>query len=187
MADRKEALEKAKQKVHAALEKFGDQIPPKAAPLIEETIAKMEVDHLLPAEALGFSPPIMELMYQQGYNLFQSGKYQDALKIFTILRQLDITEMRYSFAIAASYHYMKDYLDAAANYLIYKSMDPSNPLPSFHLYDCFMKADYPQSALIALEEARILAERDPQAMVLNEKIKLELEHLKEFLKNNYKE
>ncbi len=186
MADnRTDEIEKARQQIQAAIEKLGDKVPPKARPLIEEAFIKMKVDNTLPKDAIGLSPEVIEMMYQHGYKLFQNGKYKEALNVFNFLRQLDISDIRFSFAIAACYHYSKDYLDAAANYVIYKYMDPLNPIPSFHLYDCYMKANYPVSALFALEEALVLAERSPQYAVLKEKILLEIEHAKEAVKNDY--
>ena len=183
--NRTDEMEKARQQVQAAIEKLGDKVPPKARPLIEEAFVKMKVDHILPKDAMKLSPEVIEIIYQHGYKLFQNGKYKEALNIFTTLRQLDITDLRFSFAIAACYHYSKDYLNAAANYSIYKYMDPLNPIPCFHLYDCYMKANYPVSALFALEEALTLAERSPEYASLKEKILLELEHAKEAVKNDY--
>lgn len=187
MADSKENLNQTKQEIQAIIEKLGDQIPPKARPLIEEAIIKMKIDNLLPKDALGFTPQIMEVIYQNGYNLFQSGKFQDALVIFDVLRQLDITDRRYSFAIAACYHHTQQYLDAAANYLICQYMDPFNPIPSFHLYDCYVKTNYPISALEAIQQALILAERHPKYEKLKDKIQLEFDHFKEVLKGQFKE
>ena len=187
MTDRTKELENVKQEVREIIVKYGDQIPPKAAPLIEEAIAKIKVDKMAPKEVLAFPPPIMEMMYQQGYNFFQGGKYKDALAIFDVLRMLDLGDSRYTFAIAGCYHYSKEYLDAAANYMIYKVLNPLDPISSFHLYDCFMKANYPLSALFYIEEALILAEKDPKYSVLKGKIILEREHLKGFLKKHYQQ
>lgn len=150
--------------------------------MIAEAFAKMKVDNLLPKEALGFSPELMEVIYQHGYNLFHNGKYQDALNIFKILRQLDITDTRYSYAVASCYHYLHQYLDAAENYNLTKYMDPFNPLPCFHLYDCYMQANYPISALQALQEALVLANKSDEYKELKKKIEIEQEHLKDFLK-----
>ena len=135
----------------------------------------------------GAPAEVMEVIYQQGYLLFQNGKYKDALIIFDVLRTLDVADSRYSFAIAACYHYMKDYLDAAANYLIYKDMNPLDAVPSFHLYDCFARANIPLSALVYIQEALVLAGYDPKYAALKEKIKLESDHYNEFLKKYYAE
>lgn len=180
-------IAQVKKQVQEVISKMGDQIPAKAIPLIEEAVAKIVAGNELPSDALGMTPEVMEVIYQQGYNFFQNGKYQDALVIFNVLRYLDITDSRYTFAIAACYHYMKEYMDAAANYMIYHQMDPFNPETSFHLYDCFKKANYPSSALFYIQEALVLAGREPKYAPLKEKIQLESEHFNEVLKKHYQE
>lgn len=186
MDERTLEFEQTKKQVHEVIEQMGDQIPPQAVPLIEEAVAKINAG-ILAKDALGLTPEVMEFFYQQGYNFFQNGKYEDARVIFSVLRFLDITDSRYTFAIAACYHYMQDYLNAAANYLIYREMDPFNPVTSFHLYDCFRKSNFPTSALFHIEEALYLAGKEPKYAELKMKIQLESEHFKEFLKKYYKE
>lgn len=184
MANKTEDLNTIQQEIDASMKALGNQIPEKARPLIKEAMLKMKVDQLFPKDALGLTPQTLEVIYQQGYQFFQNGKYPDALLIFDILRQMDITDPRYSFAIAACYHYSKDYLNAAANYLITQSMDPLNPFLSFHLYDCYKKAGHPISALQSIQEALILAEKSSEYASLKEKIQLEFDHFKEELKKS---
>lgn len=174
-----------KNQAHEIIEKMGSKLSPKDSALIEEAVTKIIVNDDLPVDALGIPPEVMELIYQQGYLFFQNGKYQDALIIFNFLRTLDIIDSRYTFATAACYHYMKEYLDAAANYMIYRDMVPLDPVTSFHLYDCFSKANVPASALFFIQEALVLAGNDPKYAVLKEKIKLESDHYNEFLKKYY--
>lgn len=154
---------------------------------LEEALSKVILNDELPKNALGITPEVMEAIYQQGYLLFQNGKYDDALIIFNVLRTLDINDSRYTFAIAACYHYKKEYLDAAANYLIYKEMKPLDPIPSYHLFDCYSKANIPLSALFYIQNALALADLDPKYAALKEKIKLESDHYNAFLKTYYQE
>ena len=171
-----------KKNVHAVIEKLGDKIPKEAIPRLEEAITKIVVEQVPPRKALGMTPEMLEVIYQQGYLLFQSGKYDDALVIFNVLRLLDVTDARFTFAIAGCYHMKKEYLDAAANYLIYHEMDALNPIPPFHLYDCFNKAHYPSAALMFLQEALVLAGMDAQYSSLRERIQLEADHFHEEFK-----
>lgn len=187
MFERSKEFEKASQEVHTIIDKLGDAVPPNARQLAEEAIAKMKVDNLLPREALGFTPEMMEVFYRHGYSLFQSGKFKEARNVFEILRYLDITDVRYSFCIAACHHHAKEYLDAAAYYIACNYLDPSDPIPCFHLYDCFMKTDYPLSALLAIEQARLLAMQNPVHETLKDKIDLEYDYLQRFLKTYLKE
>ena len=182
-----EEINQTQKSVQEVMAKLGDAVPPEAKSRIEEAVKEIIEHDVLPRIALGLPPEMFEAMYQQGYNLFQSGKYQDALTIFNVLRFLDISDGRYTFSIAACYHYMQEYLDAAANYLIYREMDPLNPITSFHLYDCFVKADYPASALFFIQEALVLAGMDPQYDALKEKIQLEANQFNGVLKKHFEE
>lgn len=187
MSENTPESERAKEEASHILDKLGDKVPDDTRAFFEEAVIKVKQDHLQLKDALQFTPFMMEEIYRYGYNFYKAGKYQDALSAFIFLRLLDITDVRYTFGIAACYQYMKDYKNAAANYMLCNYMDPFNPLPCFHLYDCFMKTDHTISALRALEEALILAERNPKYDVLKGKILMELDFLKDFIKNNLAE
>ena len=187
MVEQTQDTDQTKRQVHEAIEKLGEEIPPEAMSLIEKAALQVALGLAEPKDALGLTPDMMEAIYQQGYNFFQTGKYRDALTIFNALRYLDILDGRYTFAIAACYHHLKDYTNAAANYLIYRQMDPLNPEASFHLYDCFFKTQNPTASLFYIQEALVLAGMDPKYADFKEKIKLETEHLNQYLEKYYKE
>lgn len=176
-----------KAKVQEAIVKLGLKIPPETIPLLEEVVAKTLSGKVSPQEAMGITDDVMELMYQAAYNMLQNGKYKDALNILNVLRTLDVAESRYTFAIAVCYYGMKEYLDAAANYLIFRQIQPLNPIGSYRLYECYVKANYPSSALFYLQEALILASMDTKYAVIKEKIRLEAEQYNVFLKKYYQE
>lgn len=186
MADKTLEIAKAKQGVDDLIISLKDKIPAKDIPMVKEFLTKILVDEISPKEAMKIPQSLMEAIYQQGYLCFQSGKYKEAFSIFSFLRMLDGKEKRYTFALAATHHYKKEYLLAAANYTIYQTFDPFNPTPSFHLYDCYLKAGYPEAALYYLQQALVLAEREPQHAQLKEKIQLEMESMKELFKERFK-
>ncbi|WP_068467244.1 SycD/LcrH family type III secretion system chaperone [Candidatus Protochlamydia phocaeensis] len=177
-----------RQEVKTAMDNLGN-IPPRAQKLVEEAAVKIKEQHLSAKEALNFTPAMMEEIYKYGFKQFQGGKYHEALKVFGFLRQLDVNQMRYSFAIAACHQYLKEYSDAAANYIICTYLDRFNPIPRFHLYDCFMKLNQPLSALRALNETIELAGLDSRYEEL--KAKAVLEHkaaekiVKQYLRDNF--
>ena len=84
--NRNQELESARQEVRRVMERIGDKIPLKARQLVEDAVVKIKVDHVQPKVALGLSPEILEKGYRYGYNLFQAGKYQEALRVFEWLR-----------------------------------------------------------------------------------------------------
>lgn len=174
--DKIEKVNRTKRDFHDLIDNLGD-IPPEAIPLMEDAFVKMSREGLSLPEALGFTPEIMEVIYQHAYHLFQSGKYGEALLVFNLLRQLNPDDNRFTFAIAACHHYNKDYVNAAAHYLVYETRDIQNPIPYFHLYDCFTKLGHSAIALNALNEALRLAKLNPKHDKLKEKIQLELNYL----------
>jgi type III secretion system low calcium response chaperone LcrH/SycD len=143
--------------------------------LIREAIEKMKngANYI---EALRLTPEVLEVIYQHGYHLFQSGKYKDALSTFEILRGLNPEDQRYAFAIAACHHFAKNYTEAIAYYIIYASFEQGDPIPFYHMYDCFLKTNHPTLAANALDEAYRRAKGNPKYHDLKEKIELELKN-----------
>jgi type III secretion system low calcium response chaperone LcrH/SycD len=172
--------EENKQLIHEAVESVQDKVPSKVLPLIEDALIKIENEGLTPQEAMGISDDVIEEIYEHGYHFFKSGKFKDALAIFSVLNQLvGGSDPRYLFAIAATHHHMKNYVEAAGYYMIYEALHPTDPLPYFHLYDCFKKDNKPEMAVNALKAALRLCEKDPKYADLKAKIELELKNPKD--------
>lgn len=171
-------MDEIDQQIHSAVMQNNEKAAAKDTPMIEEALKKVIKEGLLLKEVLGFSPKIIEQIYEYGYLLFQSGKFKEALEVFTILRKIDNENKRYTFAIAATHHQMKHYAEAVGNYMMYQALDQTNPLPYYHLFDCFSKLNQPALAFNALMSARRLAENDPQHTKLKNKIDMEITRLK---------
>ena len=173
-----------KEQVQTVLEQLEDQIPAKGKQIIGQAMIKMYEQELPLKEILGCSPEVIDAVYNQGYQYFQGGKYQEALSVFSFLEYVDDQNpFRCSFTIAACHHYMKNYFDAAAGYLLCSLIDSENPIPHFHLYDCLMKLNYPLAALNTLYTAITLAEHQPQYAQLRERAILEYHGLIHKVKN----
>jgi tetratricopeptide (TPR) repeat protein len=84
------------------------------------------------------------------------------------------SDPRYVFAIAATHHHMKNYDEAAGYYMLYEALHPTDPIPYYHLYDCFRKTNNPELAENALRAAFRLAEKDSKYEDLKTKIEMEL-------------
>lgn len=175
-----------KEDLAEALKKVGSDAPPDIKRKVEEAVLKM-IDGQEPKEALGVTPEAEETLYKFGYELFNSGKYWQAFGCFGFLRSLQPDSYRYVFGVAAACQYMEKNVEAAGNYLICTHLDPLNPVPHFHLYDCFLKLNYPESALHALTMCIELAALNPHYAPLKQKAELELPGLKEMLKKKYGE
>lgn len=177
-----------KEMIEQAMENSGRNISPDFKPKLMDALLKIYEDNKTPKEALEITDELMETMYHHAYTLFKAGKYQKAADFFETLLKFDYTDPRLSFACAACYHYMKDYEKAAVFYFISKEADPLNPIPSFHLYDCYMHLDKPVAASEALAAVIAKSEHDPKYSQLRERALLEKEnlihHMRTFLENN---
>jgi len=171
--------------VRNAIDQLGNSIPDNMKKPIEEVFSRMQEKKLTVQEALSINPTMIESIYAEGYKLFKSGKYRDAIAVFTFLRNFEPESYRYSFAVASCYQYLKEYNSALENYLLCTNLDLHNPIPHFHMYDCFMKLDYPFAAFRELIATILLANQDlDKYSSLKEKATLEFKKLKKDLKNH---
>jgi type III secretion system low calcium response chaperone LcrH/SycD len=164
------------------LETSIDQISPDRQVYIKQVLTKLVDNNAFVKEAFGISDQMMETCYANAYNLFKAGKYQEAIKFFDALREIDFKNPRYSLALGACYHYLKDYDAAAGNYYICKEIDVFNPIPCFYLYDCLLKLNQPLFAVNALSEVIARCGDDPAYQSIKEKALLEQDNLKQQLK-----
>ena len=174
-----------REKVHHIMQELDLKSNTKDKKSIEDLLVRMHEENLLPRDILNLSPEFITALYNHGCQLFQSGKYNHALGIFYFVQEIDGHSFRYNMAIAACYHYLKDYTGAIHYYRIAAYNDPANPLPHFHLYDCFIKIKNPLTALNEINAVAYLTNKKPKYTALHEKASLELNSLKEDLKKNH--
>lgn len=107
---------------------------------------------LMLKDAMGMSPQTMESFYFLGYQMFERQKYPHALHVFKILTQLDPTEYKYFYGMATTMQELKDYPGAIQNYMMAATLNPEthDPVPHYHLADCYVKVGDTFSALISL-------------------------------------
>ena len=161
--------------INCALEKVKGKVPPETLSLIKTALIKATVDGTAPNKLMGISEDFMEEIYTQGYHLFQSGKFKEALNFFDVLLLFKGgNDPRLGMAIAATHHHLKNYEEAIHFYLLHLALHPKEPLAYFHMSDCFKKMNRPGSALHALEKAKHLAMEDEKFAYLRNKIELEL-------------
>lgn len=136
--------------------------------------------------ALGIPEKTMKEFYALGNRLYKAGKYEDAIVFFIALQQKDIKNPLYSFCVAACYHQMKNYELAAGYYFGTLILNPSDPTPSFHMYDCFLKLNDINSAIGALEMVIERAQKDPRYSILQVKAEMNLRALRQLLEDKVK-
>ena len=96
----------------------------------------------------------MEAVYSVGFNMYRTGRYDDAEKIFRFLVLFDHLEPKYWMGVGAVQQVRKDYQGAIASYGYASFLDLKNPKPQLHAAECFLAMGdkvNAASALIALD------------------------------------
>ncbi|KIA76085.1 Type III secretion specific chlamydia chaperone 2 [Parachlamydia acanthamoebae] len=135
------------------LDKLGSEITKEQRKSYEDVLNKIFKDGQSPQQAMGLSDETLEAFYGYAYNLYGSGNYLDAQRIFQFLINLDASRSKYALGLAASMHMQKNYQAAIEAYMLAAFYDQENPVPFFHIADCYIKLDNPYGALLALDDA----------------------------------
>ncbi|WP_461833098.1 SycD/LcrH family type III secretion system chaperone [Desulfothermus sp.] len=116
-----------------------------------------------------------EALYSVAYNMYKTGQFEKALKVFKVLCFLNHMEPKYWFSLGATHHRLKN-LDMAARAYAYTSiLDPENPTPALHAAECLMalgRKDEAEGALLTAiefsqEGGKYQKERERAKMLLD--------------------
>ena len=106
-------------------------------------------------EMKGITDAEMEAIYSMGFSFYNTGRYDDAEKVFRFLVLFDHLNAKYWAGLGAVQQVKKLYGDAVASYGYASFLDLGNPKPQYYAAECFLamgdKANA-LSALAALEE-----------------------------------
>jgi type III secretion system low calcium response chaperone LcrH/SycD len=106
-------------------------------------------------ELKGITDAEMEAIYSMGYSLYNTGRYDDAEKVFRFLVLFDHLNPRYWIGLGAVQQVKKQYGDAVTSYGYASFLDLDNPKPQYYAAECFLALGDKEntlSALAALEE-----------------------------------
>lgn len=92
-----------------------------------------------------------EVVYALGSDLYNQGRYADAMKAFGFLVIHNQWEKRFVSAFAASLQMCKRYEDAIQYYSFASVMDMRDPVPTFHTAECMIALGQLGDAKQALE------------------------------------
>ena len=105
-------------------------------------------------EVRGITNDELEAVYSLGFGYYNTGKFEDAQKLFEFLVLFDHLSSKYWFALGAVQQARKDFQKAIASYGYSSFLDLENPKPQFHAAECYLalgdKANA-ASAILALE------------------------------------
>ena len=147
----------------------------------EERLAKIVADVLqgktvMRAE-LGLEQNDLEAIYAVTYNVYTSGKYAEAMKLFGILSLLDPTDYRFVFGGASCQQMMGEYLAASVYFQLAGGLDPENPAPMLHTAECLLALKDKDGARAALEHALERAGGKAEHQAMKKKAEVMLENL----------
>jgi len=132
---------------------------------------------MLPQHAVGIDDTDMEKLYAQAYQLYQTGKYDDARNVFASLLGINAMEPKYLFAHAACSHMLGEYDLAAKTYTHTSMLDADNPIPYYHSADCYIKLEDKISALVALKLVIKRSKDKPEYATIKDRAELTVEKL----------
>ena len=105
-------------------------------------------------EVRGITNDELEAVYSFGFGYYNTGRFEDAQKLFEFLVLFDHQNTKYWFALGAVQQARKDFQKAIASYGYSSFLDLENPKPQFHAAECYLalgdKANA-ASAVMALE------------------------------------
>jgi len=108
-------------------------------PISQEDITKAVQDVLNGKpmyQVAGWSTDQIDALYSAAYHHYQTGAYEEALKIFKPLLVMNSTDNRVWLGYGAAAQMLKDHEDALKAYGYASLLDPNDPRPFFHAMEC---------------------------------------------------
>lgn len=117
----------------------------------------------------GYTDDEMEAVYTLGFNYYNQGKFEEAMRLFGFLLMHDQMERRYYKAFGSCQHMLKKYTEAIRNYSMASLFDLSDPEPTFHTAECMIALGMKQEAKEALDLVVRQTAKRPEYAAMNER------------------
>lgn len=116
----------------------------------------------------GITDESMESLYAYGYNLYNTGKFDRAHKVFQFLSIHNPFEKKYWLALGGCRQMTKNYEGAVEAYAYASMLDTKDPTAIFHAADCMLRLNNRQGAEAALHTSIRFAGDQPQYATIKE-------------------
>lgn len=143
----------ATKEIDAVITKMKKDYSEKEVEMLKDALTKVFVEGIPPKDALGLGDDIINMLYNNATNEYNSGKYKEANSAFKLLTVLDPGVIRNFHGLAASYHKMGNFERAIEVYFGCAYLDPLSPIPYYHISDCYIQSENPLGALLAVNGA----------------------------------
>lgn len=118
-------------------------------------------------QVAGWSTDQIDALYSAAYHHYQTGAYEEALKIFKPLLVMNSTDNRVWLGYGAAAQMLKDHADALKAYGYASLLDPNDPRPFFHAMECHISLKNFEEAKTAGEYVvGITSEKPEHAKIL---------------------
>ncbi len=124
------------------------------------------------------SPATIETLYAQGYNLYQTGKFDDALQIFKLLTILDHYDVRFPMGAGLCQQRLDHHEAAVECFSAAAIVDIKNPEPPYCAAESLIQMSRWTEAESGLFSATQLAGNKPEFQALKERASQLLERIK---------
>ncbi|MBR6371957.1 MAG: SycD/LcrH family type III secretion system chaperone [Victivallales bacterium] len=115
-----------------------------------EKAAKSFMDMGTVRELKGITDAEMEAVYSMGFSFYNTGRYDDAEKVFRFLVLFDHLCPKYWTGLGAVAQMKRDFQDAVKFYAYASFLDIKNPKPQYLAAECFAAMGDKQNAISAL-------------------------------------
>lgn len=150
-----------------------EKIKAKYSPRDEEKLKKILSDVIdngkSLAEAMNFTPDMLEEIYGVAQCKYSSGKYRDAASLFCYLISLDNSVPKYFLGAGACCHKLKNFDDAISFYARCAYLDETDPFPAYYASDCHLQLNDTDAALTNLILAILQSGDRPEYAILKER------------------
>ncbi len=171
-------MKREQEQVSKSAEKIAEKISDDVSEKFEEAAENVVKKGILPKDAMGMDDQMLEGIYGQAYRLYNTGKYEDASHIFRLLIMANSMEPKYTMGLSACFHMLKEYKFAVDGYTLCSIIDPDNPIPQYHIADCYINLGDKMSAAVSLRMAIKRAGNRSEFGTLVDRAKLMIENLK---------
>ena len=121
------------------------------------------------------SSDTIEHIYAVGYNFFQSGKLEQAAKVFQLLSMLDHYQARFFIGLGAARQELGEYLQAIDAFSYAALVDINDPRPPFHSAECHLKLEQLAEAESGFYSAKEMSAGKLEFAELNQRADIMLE------------
>ena len=118
---------------------------------IKDMAKKLFEDGATLGELKGITPRELNAVYQMGLGFYNTGRYDDAEKVFAFLVMFDHLEAKYWTALGAVQQVKKNFEKAKTAYAQAALLDIHAPKPQYYAAECFLALGQKDDSLATLD------------------------------------